>query len=78
MALTDTTPNAEAFYRRRLAQMTPAERVQLGTALWEAAYALQSAAARRRNPDADEAGIHFQIAVTRFGAELARAAYRRA
>jgi hypothetical protein len=58
--------------------MTPGERLRLATALWEAAHALQKAAARRRNPDADEAEIAFQIAVTMFGAGLARTAYRRA
>ena len=35
------------------------------------------AATRRMYPDADEAEINFRIAVTRFGAELARKAYRR-
>ena len=58
--------------------MTPAERTRLAAGLWEAAHALQSAAIRRRNPESDEAEIAFQIAVTRFGPELAQAAYRKA
>jgi hypothetical protein len=64
-------------YLRRLAELTPAERVRAAVALWEAAHSLQWAAARHRNPDADDAEIVFQIAVTRFGAELARTVYRR-
>jgi hypothetical protein len=60
------------MYFQRLAEMTPAERVRLGVALWEAAYSLQSAAIRRRKPDADEAEIAFEIAVSRFGSEVAR------
>jgi hypothetical protein len=57
--------------------MTPAERLGVGAALWSAGDALQRAAARRLYPDADDAEITFRIAVTRFGAELARKAYGR-
>lgn len=57
--------------------MTPAERVRVGVTLWQAAYSLQRAAVRRRNPDADEVEIAFEIAVTRFGREFARTACRR-
>jgi hypothetical protein len=78
MALSDTSPAAREIYLRRLAEMTPGERVRLGVALWEAAHSLQWAAVRRGNPDADDDAIAFHIAVTRFGAELARAAWRRA
>jgi hypothetical protein len=78
MALSDTSPEASVVYFQRLAQMTPAERLRLGVALWEAAHSLQWAGARRKHPDADDAEIAFQVAVTRFGAELARAAYGKA
>lgn len=57
--------------------MTPSERLSLGVALWEAGDSLQRAAVRRKNPDADEADIAFQIAVSRFGSELAQKAYRK-
>jgi Rv0078B-related antitoxin len=78
VALSDTSAAAREVYFQRLAEMTPGERVRLAAALWETAHSLQCAAMRRRNPDADEAEIAFQIAVTRFGAELARTVYRRA
>lgn len=75
--LSDTSPKAQEVYFRRLAEMTPAERVQIGVDLWEAAHSLQLATMRRQYPDADEAEIIFRIAVTRFGEELARKAYGR-
>lgn len=78
MALSDTSPKVSQVYFQRLGAMTPAERLRLGAALWEAAHSLQWAAARRRHPDADDSEIAFQVAVTRFGAELARAAYGKA
>ena len=78
MALSDTSTKAREVYLRRLAEMTPAERLRAGVALWEAAHSLQRAAVRRRIPDADEAEIAFQIAVTRFGSEVARTVWRRA
>jgi hypothetical protein len=73
--LIDTSPKVSQVYFQRLAAMSPAERLRLGVALWDAARSLQWAAVRRKHPDADEAEIAFQVAVTRFGAELARAAY---
>lgn len=76
--LSDTSPKASQVYFERLAAMTPSERVRIGAALWKAAHSLQWTAARRKYPDADEAELAFQVAVTRFGGELARAAYRKA
>jgi len=78
VALTDTSPKASRVYFQRLAALTPAERLRLGAALWEAAHSLQWAVARRKHPEAEEAEIAFHVAVTRFGAELARAAFGRA
>jgi hypothetical protein len=77
MPLSDTSPEAWAQYYRRLAEMTPAERINIAVSLWEAADSIQRAAMRRRYPDADDEEISFQIAVTRFGPELARKAYKR-
>ncbi|HEX4770946.1 MAG TPA: hypothetical protein VH351_08965 [Bryobacteraceae bacterium] len=57
--------------------MTPSERISLGASLWVAGDSVQRAAARRDNPLATEAEIAFRIAVTRFGPELARKAYRK-
>ena len=71
----DTSPNARRVYLQRLAEMTPSERVRIGVGLWQAAQSMQWAAARRKYPDADEAELAFQIAVTRFGEELARRVY---
>ena len=78
VALSDTLPKASSVYFERFAAMSPAERVRLAIALWEAARSIQWAVARRKYPDADEAEIAFQVAITRFGAELARAAYAKA
>ncbi len=77
MALTDTSAAAEEVYFRRLAEMTPEERVNLGMALWKAGDSMQRAALRREYPDASEDEVLFPLAVTRFGKELARKAYRR-
>ena len=77
MALDDTAPAAREVYFRRLAEMTPSERLKIGVDLWEAGHRLQLAAMRQAYPDADEAEILFRVAVTRFGADLARKVYRR-
>jgi hypothetical protein len=77
MTLSDTSPDASAVYFRPLSEMTPAERLGVGAALWAAGNSLQRAAVRRMYPAGDDAEITFRIAVTRFGAELARKAYKR-
>ena len=77
MTLSDTSPRAREVYFRRLAEMTPSERIGIGAALWASGDSLQRAATRRMYPDADDAEINFRIAVTRYGAELAHKAYRR-
>ena len=77
MTLSDTSPRAAEVYFRRLAEMTPSERLNLGAALWAAGDSLQRSAARRMFPDADETEINFRIAVSRYGEELARRAYRK-
>jgi Rv0078B-related antitoxin len=75
--LSDTSPWASEAYFRRLAEMTPSERVDIGVALWVAGDCLQRAAMRREHPEADDDEINFQIARRRYGEELARKAYRR-
>jgi hypothetical protein len=75
--LDDTSASALEAYYRRLAEMTPAERIAVGAALWAAGDSVQRAAVRREHPDADEEEITFHVAVARFGEELARKAYRR-
>lgn len=77
MPLDDTSPEARETYLRRMAAMTPAERVRLGIALWEAGDSIQRAGMRRKHPHADEDEITFQVAASRYGLELARKAYRR-
>jgi len=77
MTLSDTSPGAREVYFRRLAEMTPSERVRIGAALWAAGDSLQRAATRRTYPNADNEEINFRIAVTRYGAELACRVYRR-
>ena len=77
MAFSDTSEGASEVLYRRLAEMTPSERVAIGAALWTASDSLQRAAARRLYPAADDAEITFRVAVTRFGEAVARAAYGR-
>jgi hypothetical protein len=73
----DTSPKAREAYYRRLAEMTPSERLAISAALWQAGNAVQHSAIRHMHPEASEADITFRIAVTRFGPELARKAYGR-
>jgi hypothetical protein len=77
VAASDTSAEAGEVYFRRLAEMTPAGRLRIGVALWEAADSLQRAGMRRLYPEADDAEITFRVAVARFGGELARKAYGR-
>ena len=77
MTLSDTSPRAREVYFRRLAEMTPSERIDIGVALFAAGDSLQRAATRHMYPDADDAEINYRLAVTRYGAELARKAYRK-
>ncbi|MES1260444.1 MAG: hypothetical protein ABUS49_01820 [Acidobacteriota bacterium] len=77
MVLTDTSAESRRAHARLLAEMTPGQRVCLGAALWQAAESLQRASMRRKNPGAEDAEIAFRIAVTRFGPEIARAAWHR-
>jgi hypothetical protein len=75
--MSDTSEKAREAYFRRLKGMTASERLGLGAALWIAGDSLQRAALRRENLYAGEAEITFRIAVSRFGLELARRAYRK-
>lgn len=75
--LSDTSPQAHEVYLRRLAEMTPSERLGIGAALWEAADSVQRAAARKKWPDADEVDITVRIAAAKFGSEFAQKAYKR-
>lgn len=77
MELSDTSPKALATYYRRLAEMTPSERLNIGVALWNAGDKLQRAAILRDHPDADNAEINYRLTVSRYGEDLARKAYRR-
>lgn len=73
----DTSPEMQEVYYRRLAELGPAERIRIGVGMWQAAQAMQRAAILREHPQADEDEIRFRMAVSRFGPELARAAWRR-
>jgi hypothetical protein len=77
MELSDTSPKARDVYYRRLAEMTPSERLAIGAALWTAGDSLQRSVIRRDYPDADSDEINFRLAALRYGEELARKAYRR-
>lgn len=67
----------QAAYYKRLSEMTPSERLTVMAGLWDAGHALQCAGVRLRFPEASEDEVIFQVAVARFGEELARKAYRR-
>ena len=75
--LSDTSPRMRQAYYRRLAEMTPGEKINQGLALWMAGDSLQRARLRRDYPDADDEEITFRLAVSRFGEALARKAYGR-
>lgn len=77
MSLSDTSPAMQEVYFRRLAGMTPSERLNIAVDLWQIGHSLQLAGMRHLYPEADEAEIIFRIAVTRFGVELARKVYGR-
>jgi hypothetical protein len=77
VSLSDTSPKASEAYWKRLAEMTPEEKIAIGVALWQAGDSLQRAAIRRDYPDADEDEVTFRLAVLRFGPELARKVYGR-
>ena len=77
MALSDTSPAAREVYFRRLAEMTPSERLAAAVSLWEAGDSVQRAGIRLMYPDADEAEILFHLAVRRYGEEIARKVYGR-
>jgi len=77
MALSDTSPAMEEAYFRRLAELTPSERVRIAAELWRAGHLLQCAAVRQRDPTASDDEVIFQVAVARFGLDVARKAYRR-
>ena len=75
--LSDTTPKAQRFYYRRLAAMTPAQRLNIGIELTEAADELLRESVRRRFPDARGEEFEYQVLRTRYGRELADRVYRR-
>jgi len=74
MTPSDTSPAMADAYYRRLAEMTPAERIGIALSLWRAADQLQRSALRRDYPDASEAEIRYRLAVTRYGKEVAHMA----
>jgi len=73
----DTSENADEVYFQHLRKMTPVERINIAVALWEAADATQRAGIRQQYPNATEEEIRFEMAVRRFGAELAQKVYGR-
>jgi len=77
MTLSDTSPAMADAYYRRLAEMTPAERLGIVLSLWRAADQLQRSVLRRDSPDASEEEVRYRLAVTRYGERLARMACRR-
>jgi hypothetical protein len=77
MMVDDTSQRAQEVYFRRLAEMTPSERICVGAALWAAGDSTQRAATRKMHPAADDDEINFRIALSRYGLELARKAYKR-
>jgi hypothetical protein len=77
MAITDTSPRMREVYYRRLAEMTPSERVRIMADLWETGHALRCAGVRQQFPQADDDEVIFRVAAARFGEELAQKVYGR-
>jgi hypothetical protein len=75
--LSDTTPEARRFYYRRLAEMSPAERMAVGMELAAAGDELVRAAVRRRFPDAEGEEFEYRVLRVRYGRALADQVYRR-
>lgn len=75
--LSDTSPEARRVYFESLALLSPAERVQIALELTEAAEQMQRAAILRRNPEATEAEVVYELVRIRYGKELADRVYRR-
>jgi len=67
----DTSPEAERVYYRRLAELTPAQRVQIGLELTGAADDMLRAAIARRFPGASDEEFRYQLVRARYGRELA-------
>ena len=75
--MNDTSQQVSDVYYRRLAEMTPGERLRIGLALWAAGDSIERAAIRREYPAADDAELTFRLAVARFGEARARRMYQR-
>ncbi len=75
--LSDTSPDARRVYYRRLAQMSPAERVAIAMDLTAAADELLRAAVHRRLPNAEGQEFDYQLLRARYGGALADKVYRR-
>lgn len=72
----DTSAEAEKVYFALLRKLTPVQRINMGVDLWKTGDSLQRVAVRRDFPLATEEEIRFQIAVRRFGREIAGKAFR--
>lgn len=69
--LSDTTPDARRFYYRRLAEMTPAERVEIAMQLTAAADQLLRASIGRRHPEAEGPEFEYHVLCARYGRAVA-------
>ena len=71
----DTHPEAEKVLIEGYRRMTPAQKLQCLQEMVERAEGLQTAAIRRRHPDATDREVRLRLAVLWHGPELVRKAF---
>lgn len=74
MDSSDTSPEAAEILRRRLAGMTPSERVAAGARLCRLSREFMRAGIRSRHPEYDDARVEMALARLLWGDELLRQA----
>ncbi len=72
----DTSPDVQAWFHARWRSMPPAKKAELADRLSEDCTTLALAGIRALNPDANPASIRYQLALRRYGKELADEVYR--
>jgi len=74
----DTPPEVRELQFERWRAMSPLERAQVAGEMSVAVAAFAEAGIRAEFPELDEAGVRYEMARRRYGAEIADAVYRRA
>ncbi len=72
MAITDTSPQADARYHELLRRMPPERRLEAAMRLSQAVRELAIAGIRQRHPNADDEEVRVRLAVRMYGREQVR------